>query len=1196
LDIIFKNDFKDSQLFTMNRLVILFFICFLLAFPCLGQYNIVDPKSIINEATPLSPDVANMDRYTMSPPNLSNGLPQQNIPLFEFKENGISFSTDLFYNYSGFRVKEEATSIGLGWGLTDAMIVREVKHVPDDHMGLMKKFEDCLDDYQEEMGAGVTESMYSYSGSGGSYHNITYNRQFYKYYDAQPDVYVINFGGYTGKFFWLNNKAVKIDQNDLIIEGEGTPGNGFQFIITTPDGVRYKFIPADYTEITPANIIHPLQCNTGVASPESYTDTRYTTAWRLSEIKSNVTQEVITLKYTTSYSVQEKTVDQAGLFTLIAPQQIDGNFFINNYQVDQSYTKIVSSSWLIDEIESSHYKAVYVTGNRLDNENKTIVQINIFNKQNLQVPVRTINFSHGYFGDVSTPDNCWLKLSQVQIQGGGADNKYSFFYVDENAVPSGKSSLAIDHWGYYNSAGNTSLVPLLPDIQNKVQTNSNINISFVPFGNRNVDFYSARKFALEKVIYPTQGYSQKHYESTSGKGIRVKSQDDNDGKSIVSKYYDYGATFTYPAIYTPAEFLSYQNCGSHVVEDGGIAPDLPINVKSYTYGSSPDQSNEFFRRQEPFYETVTENIGSPDGQGGKTVYHFVQINSLGSEVIMTEKDQYKFGENEPVSKETYDYGLTTLKTIRYWQTPILYSQLVPSAPCHTDGSQQVVCGPADPDKGYILQDIYTQPLYISTYWKHLDKVGTTAQGVYSEKKFFYNTIDLNTGLPKNTLTVKVEQLASNGNLKSTYLYYPGDIDPDNSSSIFFIPEMWDRGSEHFAYYTGSVVKTKTFNNNSLVSKETSLYSYDPVNNLILKTGYEGLPVGLENGKVKWALNYDSKGNLTQAAKENDIPKSVLWSYNKLYTIAETNNATNGQVAYTSFENTEDDTWTGINPVNIQDEGKASITGSKSYLLTNSNLQKTVAASVQYTVSYWSKNGSYNINGTAARQGRTAIINGKSWTYYEHDVSGVSAIIVTGAGTIDELRAYPSRSQMNTYTYDLIKGMTSKADIASHITYYEYDNVARLRIVRDQGYNIIRSFCYAYSGQPESCTCISSDANWQNTNTAPRCQLTNGTNTGYQEQEQRDNNVCSTTYNQTRWINGDYTPSICQIVCTNCTASPDKRCITGVCETGLRVCTDSYFDTSMGEFRNVFHYEFSDGSWSDTQYEYASCNCDYSICN
>ena len=127
----------------MKRLTTLFFVYILSIIYCFGQYNIIDPKSTLKQSTPLSPDVANIDRYVMSPPNLSNGLPQQNIPLFEIKENGVSFPMSLFYNYSGFRVKEEATSVGLGWGLTDAMIVREVKHIPDDHMGLMKKFEDC---------------------------------------------------------------------------------------------------------------------------------------------------------------------------------------------------------------------------------------------------------------------------------------------------------------------------------------------------------------------------------------------------------------------------------------------------------------------------------------------------------------------------------------------------------------------------------------------------------------------------------------------------------------------------------------------------------------------------------------------------------------------------------------------------------------------------------------------------------------------------------------------------------------------------------------------------------------------------------------------------------------------------------------------------------------------------------------------
>lgn len=52
-----------------------------------------------------------------------------------------------------------------------------------------------------------------------------------------------------------------------------------------------------------------------------------------------------------------------------------------------------------------------------------------------------------------------------------------------------------------------------------------------------------------------------------------------------------------------------------------------------------------------------------------------------------------------------------------------------------------------------------------------------------------------------------------------------------------------------------------------------------------------------------------------------------------------------------------------------------------------------------------------------------------------------------------------------------------------------------------------------TGNPGSCTAA---AAWTNTATAIRCKQVGGNNTGEQEQEQRDLNPCSATYNQLRW--------------------------------------------------------------------------------
>lgn len=70
--------------------------------------------------------------------------------------------------------------------------------------------------------------------------------------------------------------------------------------------------------------------------------------------------------------------------------------------------------------------------------------------------------------------------------------------------------------------------------------------------------------------------------------------------------------------------------------------------------------------------------------------------------------------------------------------------------------------------------------------------------------------------------------------------------------------------------------------------------------------------------------------------------------------------------------------------------------------------------------------------------------------------------------IDEIRVFPVDARMTTYTYDPPIGMTSMTDENNRTTFYEYDGLGRLRLIKDDNGNIIKRVCYNYAGQPEDC--------------------------------------------------------------------------------------------------------------------------------
>jgi YD repeat-containing protein len=218
-----------------------------------------------------------------------------------------------------------------------------------------------------------------------------------------------------------------------------------------------------------------------------------------------------------------------------------------------------------------------------------------------------------------------------------------------------------------------------------------------------------------------------------------------------------------------------------------------------------------------------------------------------------------------------------------------------------------------------------------------------------------------------------------------------------------------------------------------------------------------------------SLTYEpSFNNLQEIYSDNSYNTAYLWDYLGQYPIAEVKNAVATDIAYTSFEADGTGGWTiGSGAVDTT----MAITGNNSYNLSGTLTKTGLNTSTTYIISYWTTNNSaFSISGTISGypvQGKTEIINNNSWTLYVHKVTGQSTVTVNGSGHIDELRLYPATAQMTTYTYAPLTGMTTQTDIGNRATYYAYDGFGRLKIIRDQDYNILKTFDYQYQ-TPAGC--------------------------------------------------------------------------------------------------------------------------------
>lgn len=206
--------------------------------------------------------------------------------------------------------------------------------------------------------------------------------------------------------------------------------------------------------------------------------------------------------------------------------------------------------------------------------------------------------------------------------------------------------------------------------------------------------------------------------------------------------------------------------------------------------------------------------------------------------------------------------------------------------------------------------------------------------------------------------------------------------------------------------------------------------------------------------------------ISQVTDAGAMATSFLWDYSNTLPVAKAINAPASAIAYTSFEADGRGNWNFTGTVSNVTAYPFPPTGRKYYQLTTSAplgfTQATIGA--QYVVSYWSNSSTpFTITGGTAVQNAYyagSTVNG--WTYHEHKVTATAAqISITGNGPIDEARLYPATAQLITYTYDPLKGMTSQCDQNNNVSYYEYDELGRLKLMRDQGGKIVKVFDYQY---------------------------------------------------------------------------------------------------------------------------------------
>lgn len=1090
----------------------------------------------MNVVTIPTPTAASFAKFGDYPVSLYSGLVDISIPVYEIKSGSLSLPISIKYHPSGIKVNELASWVGLGWTLdAGGMISRKVNGNVDE----------LANGYLAS--GNVVKSTINFRTNQD---DLNYLLNFQKgFIDGEPDVFAYNFPGKSGHFIFNRDKTslIKLPLDKTRIT---TNLSGNLISIVDENGLTYQFGKG-------LDGSNAYETSTSF-NPMQQVSAQVTTSWLLTAMISADKADTISFKYSSQYLQGVSDINDYGVLKDNLIGGSPNTFQSSRVAAVNSYTVTAyATEYKISEIDFRNGKIVFNSSvnNRLDRVNDHSLQgITVYRynyNNNTYSPLKSVQLYQSYYSN-----NDRLRLDSLQMQDSLNTSVQSYSFGYNATLLPGNLSRQKDWWGYYNNNNGSTLIPLT---QVSFTNDGGISsLDTVGDANREPDTARMKAGVLERITYPTGGHTEFTYETNQyfnnnaivyAGGLRIKQIRSYDGLTLTPLIttYRYGQNESgYGNLNAPVNFSINPSffSSSIVSQDWGVPGNqniCPYSIRSRTYSSALNIDLVPYDGTPVYYDYVTEYKGDPSTGAtlGKTVYNYLFTPDVNNAYVpnsmsklYTQTNYWKRGylasksiynaNNALVYQLSNNYG--SFQSLQYDSVGLFVNRNYDyvGAPYATESLSDPNVTGASFNCGY--------PMYLFDFASYSVTTGnyvlnSTTETTYDQNNSA-NALTKTTNYSysmNNFLPSQITTDVSTGEKEVTFIKYPLDYavssTPDNKSLGLFnlqtkniITVAIEKSLQRMnvdgtnARTLSSVLTTYKPNfpyPDTLFRLETASGLTDFTgsgisgNNFIHDSRYQPSVI---------LQNYDSRGNTLQQQKISDRIYSYIWDYNQEYPIAEAVNANFTDMAYTSFEADGTGNWILSATASVDDP--ASPTGNKCYNLTATNYlsRSGLNASLSYVVSYWSKNGSspVTVGGTSGVAGAT--LNG--WTYYEHVVSGSTAVSVNtgGTGFIDEVRLYPRGALMTTYSYAPLIGMTTQCDPSNRIHYYEYDAFNRMKLVRDINRNILKKYDYFYQA-PNNTNPL-----WQTISAS--CDLNaSNQNTGYQTLVQVDKNPNSASYLQ-----------------------------------------------------------------------------------
>nr|WP_319572373.1 BACON domain-containing protein [uncultured Draconibacterium sp.] len=872
---------------------IIFFIIYLLF---VGNAYCQDEQLVI----PPTPQAQQFAKYIDYPVNYSTGLPDVEVPIYTIRSGDLVIPLSLTYHFTGLKPSEESGVIGLGWNLNyGGNISRTIRGYPDEcYLDQDIVHENEITGSSNNLVDDVDYSYLHYTTTGSR--------------DVQYDVFNYTTINSSGHFILERDETgsshapVVLPYRPINISFTKTGGGLSQkiecFDLIDEIGVKYRY---GKSKINNSEEIEQYQ---SVSSPTSAWEDG-TIGWMLTDIEAPNSSHSISFEYeyvkksSNSNWIEKNSKNFTGTF----------NDYIGGGQIHND-AGLTSESRSSSYYSTKRLKLIKFNGNEIRftyksnyYPNSLLEKIEVYDSVTAEV-IKTIVLKQSKFHNSSRMN--WDKLDAVEYYGQSINHlekKYQFEYNTTIGFPVINESItnetfSIDHWGYYNGKGNTTLLPPLSNLPVPAAALQYLTGT----ANREPDALYAQAGILKQIRYPAGGTTNFYYKGNKigsdyvGGVCLDKVVTQTDGTSI-TKTFEYNNPIGVDFV----RDIYYFNQSMSVQADGSV-------FANYTTSSNL-ATNIYLNNMPVVYGSVTEYLGTISVNNGKIVHTYntellskylspdqIDYNSQSYPLTLisgwnwTPKNYYqyyfKYGNTYEKEISYYNASNSIVKNIKnFYSNDIINSYnglLVKRQVNNYSGlNHYKVC--------YFTYSTYC----IQQVGQKLDSAIVTTYAMdnnpelVSRINYVYNDyLQLKSKTTKN----------SDGKLVENKFKYPADINTGVYAS------MKNSNMLNYPIETTELVNTRvvgskltTYKSNSGGYVPDKVYTLETASPLSSFTAFNGSTKDSHYNSSKPEIKfeyYDSKGNPTQITNREGITTSYLWDNTGQYPMAKVEGATYSAVS------------------------------------------------------------------------------------------------------------------------------------------------------------------------------------------------------------------------------------------------------------------------------------------------------------